>query len=217
MKKNFEVILFDLDGTLTDPKEGITKSIQYSLESFGIEEDRSNLVKFIGPPLHDTFKIDYGFDDEKVIQAVDKFREYFKEKGLYENKIYPGIESIIKKLYNSGKKISLATSKPTIFAEKILNNFNIHKYFDNIIGSNLDGTRSDKEEVIRFVLNKYKDVDKNNIVMVGDRKYDIVSANKIGISSLGVLYGYGDLKEIQESEPNYIAESVEKLEKILVD
>ncbi len=175
------------------------------------------MVKFIGPPLHDTFKIDYGFDDEKVIQAVDKFREYFKEKGLYENKIYPGIESTIKKLYNSGKKISLATSKPTIFAEKILNNFNIHKYFDNIIGSNLDGTRSDKEEVIRFVLNKYKDVDKNNIVMVGDRKYDIVSANKIGISSLGVLYGYGDLKEIQESKPNYIAESVEKLEKILVD
>ncbi|WP_343749114.1 HAD family hydrolase [Metaclostridioides mangenotii] len=212
---NFDIVLFDLDGTLTDPKEGITKSIQYSLKSFGIEEDRENLVKFIGPPLYDTFKSDYGFDDEKVIKAVEKFREYFKEKGLYENKIYPGIEALIRELHVNGKKIVLATSKPTVFAEKILHNFSIYKYFDNIVGSNLDGTRSDKEEVIRFAIKDYLEFDKTSIVMVGDRKYDIIGANKIGINSIGVLYGYGALDEIKDSKPNYVAESVDKLINIL--
>ena len=122
-------ILFDLDGTLTDPKEGITKSFQYALKHFGIYEELVNLEKFIGPPLHDSFRDDYNFDDEKVEEAVTKFREYFAETGIFENKIFPNVKEILEYLYESGKVLLLATSKPTVFAERILKHFEIDQYF----------------------------------------------------------------------------------------
>lgn len=216
MKKNYDVVLFDLDGTLTDPKEGITKSIQYSLKSFGIEEDLDNLEQFIGPPLHDSFKDYYNFDDEKATKAVEKYREYFSDKGIFENKIYENIKEVLEVLYKNGKILLVATSKPTVFAETILEYFRIDKYFRYIAGSNLDGTRVNKNEVIEYVLELCNVTDKEKVIMVGDRKYDIIGANKVGIDSIGVLYGYGSIDEISTSNPTYIAENTLSIKDILI-
>ncbi|MCC0641296.1 MULTISPECIES: HAD family hydrolase [unclassified Clostridioides] len=216
MKKNYEIVLFDLDGTLTDPKEGITKSIQYSLNSFGIEEELDNLEQFIGPPLHATFKDYYKFEDEKATEAIEKYREYFSDRGIFENKIYKDIKETLKILYENGKTLLLATSKPTVFAETILKYFGIDSYFKYIAGSNLDGTRVNKNEVIEYVLDLCGVTDKDKVIMIGDRKYDIIGANKIGVDSIGVLYGYGSFDEISKSNPTYIVESVKSIKDILL-
>ncbi|MEG1312554.1 MAG: HAD family hydrolase [Romboutsia sp.] len=215
MRKDYKYILFDLDGTLTDPKEGITKSFQYALRHFGIEEELVNLEKFIGPPLHDSFREDYNFEEEKVEEAVIKFREYFAETGIFENKIFSNVKDVLEYLYEDGKVILLATSKPTIFAEKILKYFEIDKYFKYVGGSNLDGSRSEKNEVIDHVLDVCSISSMNEVIMIGDRKYDVLGAKKIGVDSIGVLYGYGSLEELKEANPNYIIESVEELKNIL--
>ena len=215
MSKDYKYILFDLDGTLTDPKEGITKSFQYALRHFGIEEDLANLEKFIGPPLHDSFRDDYNFSEEEVEEAVTKFREYFAQNGIFENKIFSGVKEVLEYLHSNNKRILLATSKPTIFAEKILKHFEIDKYFEYIGGSNLDGSRSEKNEVINHVLEVCKVSSMEDVIMIGDRKYDVIGAKKIGVDSIGVLYGYGDLEELQEVNPTYIIKNIEELKNIL--
>ena len=215
MSKDYKYILFDLDGTLTDPKEGITKSFQYALRHFGIEEDLVNLEKFIGPPLHDSFRDDYNFSEEEVEEAVTKFREYFAQNGIFENKIFLGVKEVLEYLHSNNKRILLATSKPTIFAEKILKHFEIDKYFEYIGGSNLDGSRSEKNEVINHVLEVCKVSSMEDVIMIGDRKYDVIGAKKIGVDSIGVLYGYGDLEELQEVNPTYIIKNIEELKNIL--
>lgn len=215
MSKDYKYILFDLDGTLTDPKEGITKSFQYALKHFGIEEDLANLEKFIGPPLHDSFRDDYNFSEEEVEEAVTKFREYFSQNGIFENKIFSGVKEVLEYLHSNNKRILLATSKPTIFAEKILKHFEIDKYFEYIGGSNLDGSRSEKNEVINHVLEACKVSSMEDVIMIGDRKYDVIGAKKIGVDSIGVLYGYGDLEELQEVNPTYIIKNIEELKNIL--
>ena len=215
MSKDYKYILFDLDGTLTDPKEGITKSFQYALKHFGIEEDLANLEKFIGPPLHDSFRDDYNFSEEEVEEAVTKFREYFSQNGIFENKIFSGVKEVLEYLHSNNKRILLATSKPTIFAEKILKHFEIDKYFEYIGGSNLDGSRSEKNEVINHVLEVCKVSSMEDVIMIGDRKYDVIGAKKIGVDSIGVLYGYGDLEELQEVNPTYIIKNIEELKNIL--
>ena len=215
MSKDYKYILFDLDGTLTDPKEGITKSFQYALRHFGIEEDLVNLEKFIGPPLHDSFRDDYNFSEEEVEEAVTKFREYFAQNGIFENKIFSGVKEVLEYLHSNNKRILLATSKPTIFAEKILKHFEIDKYFEYIGGSNLDGSRSEKNEVINHVLEVCKVSSMEDVIMIGDRKYDVIGAKKIGVDSIGVLYGYGDLEELQEVNPTYIIKNIEELKNIL--
>lgn len=215
MSKDYKYILFDLDGTLTDPKEGITKSFQYALRHFGIEEDLANLEKFIGPPLHDSFRDDYNFSEEEVEEAVTKFRKYFAQNGIFENKIFSGVKEVLEYLHSNNKRILLATSKPTIFAEKILKHFEIDKYFEYIGGSNLDGSRSEKNEVINHVLEVCKVSSMEDVIMIGDRKYDVIGAKKIGVDSIGVLYGYGDLEELQEVNPTYIIKNIEELKNIL--
>lgn len=215
MSKDYKYILFDLDGTLTDPKEGITKSFQYALRHFGIEEDLVNLEKFIGPPLHDSFRDDYNFSEEEVEEAVTKFRKYFAQNGIFENKIFSGVKEVLEYLHSNNKRILLATSKPTIFAEKILKHFEIDKYFEYIGGSNLDGSRSEKNEVINHVLEVCKVSSMEDVIMIGDRKYDVIGAKKIGVDSIGVLYGYGDLEELQEVNPTYIIKNIEELKNIL--
>ena len=215
MSKDYKYILFDLDGTLTDPKEGITKSFQYALRHFGIEEDLVNLEKFIGPPLHDSFRDDYNFSEEEVEEAVTKFRKYFAQNGIFENKIFSGVKEVLEYLHSNNKRILLATSKPTIFAEKILKHFEIDKYFEYIGGSNLDGSRSEKNEVINHVLEVCKVSSMEDVIMIGDRKYDVIGAKKIGVDSIGVLYGYGDLEELQEVNPTYIIRNIEELKNIL--
>lgn len=211
------VVLFDLDGTLTDPALGITKSVAYALESFGIHtDDPGSLCKFIGPPLKDSFMEYYGFSEEQAMAAVGKYREYFKDTGIYENELYPGIREMLQKLRDSGVMVVLATSKPRIFADIILEYFDIMKYFDLVCGSELDGTRVKKGEVIRYALEKAGVHEPDRAVMVGDRRHDVLGAREAGIGCIGVAFGYGGYDELHEAGADEIANSVEELEKILL-
>ncbi|WP_028560836.1 HAD family hydrolase [Paenibacillus pinihumi] len=214
---SYNVILFDLDGTLSDPKIGITKSVQYALEKFGIyEPDLDKLEPFIGPPLDESFKKFYGFNEEQCKRGIAYYRERFKEKGMYENILFPDIPKLLEQLNAAGKVLVVATSKPTVFAEQILKYFSIDHYFDLIIGSNLDGTRVAKTEIISHILGEMKSYDKRDFIMIGDRKHDIVGANNTGIHSIGVLYGYGPLEELQQASPTYIVDHVTELADILL-
>ena len=209
---NYEYILFDLDGTLTDPKLGITKSVAYALKSYGIEvEDLDSLLKFIGPPLKDSFIKYYGFSEEQGAEAVERYREYFKPYGIYENKVYDGVENMLSKLLKCGKKVILATSKPTVFANVILEHFNLKQYFTCVVGSELDGSRVKKGEVVAEALRQAGVTNKSAAVMVGDREHDIFGARENGIDSVGVLYGYGNRAELETAGAGYIVESVEEL------
>jgi len=212
--KNYDVVLFDLDGTLTDPAIGITNSVMHALKKYGITvDDRSELYKFIGPPLHESFEIFYGFSREEALQAVEYYREYYRDKGIYENIVYDGVEAMLKDLYEKGKKIILATSKPEVFAREILCYFNLEKYFCYAAGANLDGSRTNKAEVIEYALREGGVNDKSSAVMVGDREHDIIGANKNNLDSIGVLFGYGSREELQNAGATYIAETVEDLSK----
>lgn len=213
-----DYILFDLDGTLTDPKEGITKSFQYALAHFGIvEPDLDNLEVVIGPPLGDSFINFYGFTKENAQEAVMKYRERFSTLGMYENKIYEGIPSMLQKLKDAGKKLAIASSKPTVFVEKILEHFEIKEYFHHIIGSNLDGTRSDKAEVVDAAIAGFGEVNRKDIIMVGDRKFDVIGAHERGVEVIGVTYGYGGVEELVESGADYVVKTVKELGDVLLN
>lgn len=215
---NYKYILFDLDGTITDSKEGIVASVQFALDKMGVPETKvSNLEKFVGPPLKFSFQEYYAFSDEFAEKAIEYYREYYREKGIYENKLYDGIIPLLQSLKQSGFTIALATSKPTIFATKILEHFNVAQYFDIIVGSNLDGTRTDKAEVISYVCEHLPIYNVNQAVMIGDRMYDINGANAMEMDSIGVLYSDGSLEEFQEANATYVVNSVEELGALLDD
>ncbi|MDQ0232026.1 HAD family hydrolase [Metabacillus malikii] len=215
--KNYKVILFDLDGTLTDPKEGITKSVEYALKRMGIDEPNlDNLECFIGPPLHVSFAEYYGFSEAEISKATALYRERFKEKGMYENVPYDGIQKLLAELQQQGYRLAVATSKPTVFAKTIVDYFQIGQYFEHIVGSNLDGTRSAKAEIIQYIIAEYGEYDLNDFIMIGDRKHDLIGANQVGIDAMGVTYGYGDIEELQACNPTYIANTVEQVGEILL-
>ncbi len=208
--------LFDLDGTLTDPKEGITKSVDYALKSFGIQtKNLDDLCKFIGPPLKKSFCEFYNFSDTDAEIAIKKYREYFSEKGIYQNSKHDGIDRMLKKLLEQDKVLIIATSKPTVFAIKILEYFNILDYFEFVAGSELDGTRCNKSEVILHALKENNITDLSDVIMIGDRKHDIIGAKEAGIKSVGILHGYGDLEELQKAKADYIVEDINQLELLL--
>ncbi len=210
--KNYEVILFDLDGTLTDPGEGITNSVACALDKFGIQvEDRKQLYKFIGPPLIDSFEKYYGFSKEDARLAVDYYREYYRDKGIMENLLYDGVEELLRQLFLAGKKICLATSKPEEFAKQIWEHFKLAQYFYFIGGAKMDETRTKKDEVIQYVLKQCNISDCSKVLMVGDREYDILGAKQFGIDSVGVLFGYGSREELERAGATYIAETVEDI------
>ena len=212
----YNYVLFDLDGTLTDPGTGITNSVMHALKKYGIEvEDRTSLYKFIGPPLIDSFEKYFGFSHEEAVKSVDYYREYYKDKGIYENEVYAGVEELLKKLNEKGKKIILATSKPELFAKQILRHFGIEKYFLFAAGSTMDETRTNKAEVIEYALSECGITEKTAVVMVGDREHDIIGANKNGIDSIGVLFGYGSREELESAGATYIAETVGDIEKYI--
>ena len=216
----YNYILFDLDGTLTDPKEGITKCVQYALAACGIDEpDLDNLLSFIGPPLVDEFMRVYGFSKEKAEFALAKYRERFPAKGLYENKIYPGAAQMLAALKQSGRKIALATSKPQPYAEKILEHFKIKDYFDVIVGATFDSKRNDKADVVAEVLKQFgiTDADKASVIMVGDRKHDVLGASKNGIKTVGLRLGYAEPGELEEAGAIYIADDIADLENYLLN
>lgn len=216
--KNKTFILFDLDGTLTDPAVGITKSVNYALEYFGIRtEDLHGLCKFIGPPLKDSFIKYYGFDEARAQLAVEKYREYFRETGIYENELIEGIDTLLSKLSENGKQLIVATSKPKIFADIILKHFGLMKYFGLVCGSELDGTRVKKDEVIAYALEKAGITDLGSSVMIGDREHDIIGARKAGIDCIGVLFGYGSHKELQQAGATLVVDTVEELGAVLLE
>ena len=205
-------ILFDLDGTLTDPKTGITRSVQYALEKYGIRiENTDELCPFIGPPLKESFIKFFGFDEEMASDAVAKYREYFATIGIYENIIYEGVPEMLEALKDNGKDLILATSKPTVYAKKILEYFEIDKYFRFISGSELDGRRTNKAEVINYALRNCQIDDLSSVVMVGDRKHDILGAKQVGVLSVGVLYGYGSYEELTKTSPDKLVSSIGEL------
>lgn len=212
--KNYTHILFDLDGTLTDPKEGIINSIQYALKRYGIKKEDHELFHFIGPPLHVSFQELFG-TEEKAFEAVAVYREYFSAKGKFENFVYKGIPELLEQLKKRNKTLFVATSKPTIFAEQILEHFKIHHHFKKIIGSNLDGTHTEKKDIIQEVKNQIPLINPNDIVMIGDRKFDIIGAKHHRIDSVAVTYGYGTLEELEAETPQRIIHSVAELLELL--
>ncbi len=209
----YRTILFDLDGTLVDSGAGITNSVAYALQKYGIQiPERSELYKFIGPPLQYSFETFCGFSKEEANKAVAYYREYYSVKGIFENILYDGMADLLQSLYHAGKKLLLATSKPEQFAIRILDYFDISQYFDSIVGSCMNGTRCNKDEVIAAALEIVADsqmaFQQSDVVMVGDRSYDILGAKKNQIDSIGVLYGYGTREELEEAGASYIAEKV---------
>ena len=207
-------ILFDLDGTLTDPMMGITKSVRYALNYYGIEVNNLNdLLPFIGPPLRDSFQEYYGFDEAKANEAVEKYREYYKNDGIFDNKVYRGMKECLQTLKDNGKKLYVATSKPEFFAKQIIDHFSLSEYFEYIGGSEFN-SREKKAEVIEYVL-KTNQIDNNDVIMVGDRKHDIIGAHENKIPCVGVLYGYGTEDELKQYQADYLVASAEELTELL--
>ncbi|PEC86645.1 phosphoglycolate phosphatase [Bacillus cereus] len=210
--------LFDLDGTLTDPKEGIINSVLYALKKVGIEELHvSELDSFIGPPIQQSFIERYNMSEGEVERAVFYFREYLKQRGLFENNVYEGIPDLLQQLKSSANRLFVATSKPTVFAKQVLEHFQLTDYFEDIVGSNLDGTRIKKEEIIAHILQTNEELNKEEIVMIGDRKHDIIGANRNEIASIGVLYGYGSETELTEVGATHIANDVKELHHFCIE
>lgn len=217
MRKNYKYVLFDLDGTVTDPKIGITKSVQYALKHYQINvEDLDSLTPFIGPPLKESFMQFYGFSEEKATEAVEKYREYFKDIGIFENTVYEGMDKLLSSLVKEGRMVVLATSKPTVFAERILEHFNLSEYFTFISGSELGGNRTKKSEVIEYALTQCNIKNLDEVVMIGDREYDIKGAREVGVDSIGVLFGYGDFDELNNAGATYLARDIQELAEILL-
>lgn len=208
-------ILFDLDGTLTDPCDGITSCVAYAIEKLGEPPlDSEQLNKFVGPPIYEAFPQIMGLDDEKTELGVKYYRERFAEEGIYKNEVYDGIEELLIQLKANGHKVMLATSKPQIFAEKILRHFDLYKYFDFISGATMDKTCNKKADVIKYVLDECGIHD--SAIMVGDRMYDIIGAKDNNIASVGVLYGYGDRAELESAGADYIVGSAYELKDLLL-
>lgn len=215
--KERKYILFDLDGTLSDPGEGIIGSLALALKHYGIEGDPEILRTFIGPPLTDSFKQHYRFDDEKTAEVIRLYRQYYHDQGFYQNVIYPGIPELLADLTKAGKTLAIATTKVTSYALKTLEYLKIDQFFqeDLVVGSYMDGRRTNKGEVIATVLKRLEGGPEDK-VMIGDRKFDIVGAKTNGLDVIGVTYGYGPREELEAHEPTAIVDSVQELRELLV-
>lgn len=214
----FDVVLFDLDGTLTDPKQGITSCVQYALANIGIDEpDLDNLEDFIGPPLKEHFMERYSLDETTAKVCVDKYRERYNPIGVYENKMYEGIDKVLETLKERGIKLAVASSKPAMLVNVVLEHFGLMKYFDVVAGSELDGTRTRKSDVIRyaFELLDEKGLSHERPIMVGDRKHDVIGAGETGIPCMAVAYGYGSMEELTAEHPDFIAKKVSDIADII--
>lgn len=208
------VVFFDLDGTLTDPFDGITRSVQYALSHFGIEEnDRATLAAYIGPPLREMFMQQHGLNDEQADEALRQYRVRFSDVGMFENRVYDGIPAMLGALKAQGIRLAVATSKPTVFSEKILAHFGLAPYFDLLVGSELNGHRVDKAEVIAEAMARLA-VTSDEVWMVGDRCFDIEGAHAHGMRAVGVTWGYAAAGELHEAEA--VVNTVEELEAFLL-
>lgn len=211
----FEYVFFDLDGTLTDPALGITNCIMHALEKMGREiPPRESLYCFIGPPLLDAFQNYLGMTEEEAREAIRLYRERFSTVGLFENTPYDGIANALAEVKSMGKKLCIATSKPEEFAVRILEHFDLSKYFDMVCGASLDEGRSTKDAVIRYALDKMGCAPEN-VLMIGDRHHDIDGAAVHGIDAVGVLWGYGSREEFEEAGARYIAADIGEMLEII--
>jgi len=215
----YSLCLFDLDGTLTDPKLGITKSFQYALSSFGINEELDDLTKFIGPPLRESFAKIYGFSASDTEIAVAKFREYFAETGIYENTVYPGIPEMLRVLKDSGKTLAIVTGKATVYSTRILEHFGLDKYFSFISGDEMDGslTKNGKKELIHIAINALDRESKMPVAMIGDREHDIFGAREASVDSIGNTWGYGSRKELESAGATWIVDTIDELCLLLME
>ncbi len=214
MKKYY---FFDLDGTLTDSMPGITKAVQYALKHYGIEENDLNALKpFVGPPLQDSFREYYHFSEQDAMDAIPVFREYYTDKGWIDNTPYEGVEYVLQNLIAAGKKLYIATSKPEWMAKQVLDHFGLSQYFEYIGGADDASNREKKDDVIRYVMDTCGLHNKEEIVMVGDRRHDIIGAHKMGLEAVGVLYGYGDREEMEKAEADWITETTMSLNELLL-
>lgn len=209
----YDYFLFDLDGTIVDSGLGITNAVMYSLEKWGIKEtDRESLYRFIGPPLYESYEKFYGFSKEEAIKAVEVYREYYREKGVLEYEVYEGVAFVLGELKARGKKVILATSKPEVFAKRILEHSGLISYFDLIVGATLDGSLIKKEDVIALALKNLPEFEVEKAVMIGDRKHDIIGAVKNKLHSIGVIYGYGTKDELIKANATYtVAKAIDIL------
>lgn len=207
----YKVILFDLDGTLTESGEGITKSVQYALEKLGKpEEDLKKLEVFVGPPLLQQFMTYAGLDEETGRKAVEYYRERYATVGIFENRPYPGVEEMLDTLCDKGYILAVASSKPEYFVKKILDHFALTRYFSEIVGSEMSGKRTGKAEVIEEVLNRLNMQNhRNEVIMVGDKEHDVLGARKAGLECVAVSYGYGTEDELKQAQPLKIVDSVQ--------
>lgn len=215
MTDNFDTLLFDLDGTLTDSTEGIVRCLEYALERMGfdIPEDTN---KFLGPPLYRSFAEFCGMNEEQVNEAVRIFRERYSTVGLFENRVYEGVPEMLKRLRDGGKRIMVATSKPEVYAVRIFDRFGLSQFFEIVGGANINGTRNDKDEVIEYVLGKAGISDRSSVLMIGDRRQDVIGAHKTGLKCMGILWGFGSIEELTEAGADFIAETPEKAADMLL-
>ena len=210
----FDVVLFDLDGTLTESGIGITRSVAHSLRKFGIEEqDQAKLDRFVGPPLIDSYMRYYGFSREQAVLAVEYYREYYAVTGIFENRVYDGVETMLQTLKDLGKVCVLATSKPEHYAVQILEHFNLSRHFSCVAGATMDEKRTNKADVIAYALERVGNTGKT--VMVGDRHHDVEGAKAHGLPCIGVLYGYGSREELETAGADYLAETAEEILKFV--
>jgi len=213
-------VFFDLDGTLTDPKEGITKSVQYALRHFGIEEEElTKLEVFIGPPLKDSFRELYGFDEAQCEEAIPVFRNYFEKAGIFENKVVEGVPEMLKALTDAGIKCVITSSKPEIYARKIMEHFELSGYMSEIVGIDLDEKFGfTKPEVVAEAIRRLNisEEERTSVVVVGDRRFDILAAKEAGLQSIGVTYGYAPEGELEEAGADQLVASVAELSAALL-
>lgn len=204
-------ILFDLDGTLIEPREGILNSIDYALAKMGISENQpEELISFIGPPLIDSFIQRYKLNDQQALEAVNHYRDFFREKGIHQNQVYEGIMDLLSNLKDLEFNLFVATSKPTQFAKQILDYFKLSGFFSEIVGSTLDNSRREKKDIIKLILDTHS-LEAERSIMVGDRNFDILGAKENSMSSVGVTYGYGSFHELEQAGADFIVFSTEEL------
>lgn len=213
--KNYDILLFDLDGTLTDSAEGIINCMKHAFTAMG-REIPDDMNRFLGPPLYESFDKFCGMNEEEILEAVRIFRERYSTVGLFENRVYDGIPEMLERLRLGGKQLYVATSKPEVYAKRILGKFGLSRYFPIIGGADINGTRNNKWEVIEYVLAEIGITERNSVLMIGDRRQDVIGAHRTGLKCLGTLWGYGPIEELTEAGADFIAETPQKTADLLL-
>ena len=213
-----KAILFDLDGTLIDSSEGITRSAQYALAHYGIDEpDLKKIYFFIGPPLMNTFMNHYGFSKEKAVEAVAVYRERYQDTGIFECSLYPGVKECIEELKKRGYMIGMASSKPEVSCKRILEHFGILELFDDVVGATFDGKIDTKEEVLNEVMRRWSDIPREEMCLIGDTMFDIEGANKVGVPSIAVSFGFGNVDEMLKAGAKTVVDDLRELPDVLAE